>query len=98
MIRGASIFSSPRELPLGRGKFSAPPHRVIALMRCPICKRPVNESERTLAGSSYPFCTDRCKLIDLGRWLDGAYQIPVADDTDAQAPEPPTEPQSPEDE
>jgi endogenous inhibitor of DNA gyrase (YacG/DUF329 family) len=22
---------------------------------------------------TYPFCSDRCKLIDLGRWLDGKY-------------------------
>ena len=28
----------------------------------------------------YPFCSERCKLIDLGRWLDGKYQIPVAID------------------
>ena len=26
-----------------------------------------------------PFCSDRCRLIDLGRWLDGRYQIPVAE-------------------
>jgi endogenous inhibitor of DNA gyrase (YacG/DUF329 family) len=25
----------------------------------------------------YPFCGERCKLIDLGRWLGGKYQIPV---------------------
>jgi uncharacterized protein len=24
---------------------------------------------------SFPFCSDRCKLIDLGRWIDGAYVI-----------------------
>ena len=24
-----------------------------------------------------PFCSERCKLVDLGRWLDGRYQIPV---------------------
>jgi endogenous inhibitor of DNA gyrase (YacG/DUF329 family) len=27
--------------------------------------------------SYFPFCSERCKLIDLGRWLDGKYQIPV---------------------
>jgi endogenous inhibitor of DNA gyrase (YacG/DUF329 family) len=27
--------------------------------------------------SLFPFCSERCKLIDLGRWLDGNYQIPV---------------------
>ena len=29
-----------------------------------------------------PFCSERCKLIDLGRWLDGKYQIPVVDRED----------------
>jgi len=28
----------------------------------------------------YPFCGERCKLIDLGRWLDGKYQIPVVEE------------------
>ena len=28
-------------------------------------------------GSAFPFCSERCKLIDLGRWLGGRYQIPV---------------------
>ena len=46
-------------------------------MKCPICKREVDEGERDRKGSPYPFCTERCKLIDLGRWLGGKYQIPV---------------------
>ena len=54
-------------------------------MQCPICKRPVEPLEKN---PFFPFCTDRCKLIDLGRWLDGKYQIPVADeDTDDNANE-----------
>jgi endogenous inhibitor of DNA gyrase (YacG/DUF329 family) len=24
-----------------------------------------------------PFCSDRCRLLDLGRWLDEAYRIPA---------------------
>jgi endogenous inhibitor of DNA gyrase (YacG/DUF329 family) len=24
---------------------------------------------------AFPFCSDRCKLIDLGRWIDGDYKI-----------------------
>lgn len=28
----------------------------------------------------FPFCGERCKLIDLGRWLGEAYRVPVADD------------------
>jgi hypothetical protein len=39
---------------------------------------------------TFPFCSDRCKLIDLGRWLDGKYQIAVAgDDEDAPPAEAP---------
>ena len=57
-------------------------------MKCPICKRPVADDgpDRPAA---YPFCTDRCKLIDLGRWLDGKYQIPVAEHDDDAADPPP---------
>ena len=57
-------------------------------MRCPICKSPVDESTIGRPGSTFPFCTDRCKTIDLGRWLDGAYQIPVEDEADASDDEP----------
>jgi endogenous inhibitor of DNA gyrase (YacG/DUF329 family) len=24
----------------------------------------------------FPFCSEHCRLVDLGRWLDGAYRIP----------------------
>ena len=44
-------------------------------MVCPICKHQVDESERDRKGSFFPFCSERCKLIDLGRWLGGRYQI-----------------------
>jgi endogenous inhibitor of DNA gyrase (YacG/DUF329 family) len=44
-------------------------------MRCPICKSPVEEPT-----STFPFCSERCRLIDLGRWLDGRYQVPVAEE------------------
>lgn len=61
-------------------------------MRCPICKSVIpNGGEQ----SKYaPFCSDRCRLIDLGRWLDGKYQIPVTEpDPEAepsdQDPDPP---------
>jgi len=50
-------------------------------MRCPICKKPVplpREGSKS-PPAHFPFCSDRCKLIDLGRWLDGKYQIPVVE-------------------
>ena len=40
-------------------------------MRCPICSKPVQEPSGEQI-SPFPFCSERCKLIDLGRWLDGA--------------------------
>jgi uncharacterized protein len=39
---------------------------------------------------AYPFCSDRCRLLDLGKWLGEEYRIPgrrVGDD----ASEPPAE-------
>ncbi|MBX9456569.1 MAG: DNA gyrase inhibitor YacG [Rhizobium sp.] len=40
---------------------------------CPECRRPSSRE-------SYPFCSERCRNLDLSRWLNGAYAIPVADD------------------
>jgi endogenous inhibitor of DNA gyrase (YacG/DUF329 family) len=48
---------------------------------CPICKRPVDAPPNDISPPThYPFCSERCKLIDLGRWLDGKYQVPVVED------------------
>jgi endogenous inhibitor of DNA gyrase (YacG/DUF329 family) len=46
-------------------------------MLCPICKKPVQIDEPYM-----PFCSDRCRLIDLGNWASEKYVIegrPVAD-------------------
>ncbi len=52
-------------------------------MLCPICKTPVSEDQIGQPKSTFPFCSDRCKLIDLGRWLGGKYQIPVVADDES---------------
>jgi uncharacterized protein len=47
---------------------------------CPICGKPTVEQFR-------PFCSPRCKDVDLNRWFKGAYAIPAAesaDDSDEQ--------------
>ncbi|MBC8288667.1 MAG: DNA gyrase inhibitor YacG [Nitrospinae bacterium] len=42
-------------------------------LKCPICKKP---SERDKTKNPFlPFCSDRCRTIDLGKWLDGKYVI-----------------------
>jgi endogenous inhibitor of DNA gyrase (YacG/DUF329 family) len=40
---------------------------------CPICARPVPPRA---VNKAFPFCTKTCKLVDLGRWLDGTYRVP----------------------
>jgi endogenous inhibitor of DNA gyrase (YacG/DUF329 family) len=40
--------------------------------RCPICQRPLGAG---LATPQYPFCSARCKLVDLGNWLGDRYVI-----------------------
>jgi endogenous inhibitor of DNA gyrase (YacG/DUF329 family) len=57
--------------------------------RCPVCDRrfDTESSPRTL-----PFCSDRCRKIDLGRWLNEDYGLPIARDEeepDAERPLPP---------
>ena len=39
-------------------------------MKCPICKKNVE-----LKDPFMPFCSERCKLIDLGNWADEKYVI-----------------------
>lgn len=43
--------------------------------KCPLCGR---EFEGTDLDSlpHFPFCSERCRMIDLGRWVEGAYTIP----------------------
>lgn len=40
---------------------------------CPTCERPVEWSEKS---PWRPFCSERCKLIDLGAWASGQRAIP----------------------
>ncbi|WP_092681081.1 DNA gyrase inhibitor YacG [Rhodopseudomonas pseudopalustris] len=39
--------------------------------RCPVCGKPATEQSR-------PFCSERCRDVDLNRWLSGAYVISAA--------------------
>jgi uncharacterized protein len=45
-------------------------------LRCPTCKAIVLRSDE-----HFPFCSDRCRLVDLGKWASGGYRIssPVLD-------------------
>ena len=57
--------------------------------KCPTCGKPVSSDMLGKPGSTFPFCSERCKLRDLGNWLSGAYQIPVEQSDDEQDESPP---------
>jgi endogenous inhibitor of DNA gyrase (YacG/DUF329 family) len=40
-------------------------------IKCPICKRKTTFEENPWR----PFCSERCKLIDLGKWVMGQYRV-----------------------
>ncbi len=67
-------------------------------VRCPICER-VLDGQGPKEWLEWPFCSKRCKLIDLGRWLGGSYRIAsplreeqLADDTELESPPKPAVP------
>ena len=60
---------------------------------CPTCNKNVTVPKREDAPFR-PFCSERCKLIDLGRWFDGDYCVsdPIRpDDLDQGATPPPAD-------
>ncbi len=48
-------------------------------LKCPICKKPVKNAD-----PDFPFCSERCRTIDLGKWASGQYVIssPLKDNAD----------------
>jgi endogenous inhibitor of DNA gyrase (YacG/DUF329 family) len=44
-----------------------------AIVDCPVCAR---KTEFSPANRWRPFCSERCKMIDLGQWARGGYVIP----------------------
>jgi endogenous inhibitor of DNA gyrase (YacG/DUF329 family) len=49
-------------------------------LHCPICRKLVK-----IKDAEFPFCSPRCRLIDLGKWASGGYVIssPMHDTSDA---------------
>lgn len=52
--------------------------------RCPSCDMLVDAVE---SHAFLPFCSERCRLIDLGRWLNEEHALPCDDDNDDDAGE-----------
>jgi uncharacterized protein len=53
------------------------PQKSSLKLRCPICKKIVKSTD-----ADFPFCSDRCRTIDLGKWASGAYVVssPTSDE------------------
>ena len=45
--------------------------------RCPTCEKSFDSGASGDRPPAFPFCSERCRLIDLGRWLDEDYKIPT---------------------
>ena len=48
--------------------------------RCPTCRRELSEP-----GPAAPFCSERCRLVDLGGWLDERYRVAGSHEEDQQS-------------
>jgi endogenous inhibitor of DNA gyrase (YacG/DUF329 family) len=61
-------------------------------LHCPICKKPSKAAD-----ADFPFCSERCRLIDLGKWASGGYVIssPVDDAEEAVRQDSPDEEDAP---
>ncbi len=48
----------------------------IKSLKCPTCRKPV-----LAASEDFPFCSNRCRVLDLGKWASGDYRIssPILD-------------------
>jgi endogenous inhibitor of DNA gyrase (YacG/DUF329 family) len=58
------------------------------LVNCPVCGKSV---EWTEAAAYRPFCSKRCRTMDLGAWAEERYRVPVVEDKDDPDSSVPTE-------
>ena len=49
-------------------------------MACPTCGKPAKRREEN--NQAFPFCSERCRMADLGRWLNEEYRIPAEEQAD----------------
>ena len=49
--------------------------------RCPICRKVAAKREPGVR-TAYPFCSERCRQVDLGRWFTESYAVPAVEPED----------------
>jgi endogenous inhibitor of DNA gyrase (YacG/DUF329 family) len=52
-------------------------------IKCPYCRKPVKWEGNPFR----PFCSERCKMIDLGTWADGGYRISTEEKSADEEPD-----------
>jgi len=57
------------------------PKKNDAFPACPMCKKPVGLRK---TNPSFPFCSPRCRAVDLGKWLGEEYRVPDAHPEDLE--------------
>ncbi len=52
---------------------------------CPICRKPTDSE----TDAEFPFCSERCRLLDLGAWASEKYVVsdPIFDEEDVPEPD-----------
>ena len=64
LSRGYLILDRPLKNAMARN--------IIKNIKCPKCRKPA-----TWEGNPFrPFCSERCRMIDLGAWVTGEYRVP----------------------
>ena len=53
---------------------------MVSKVHCPVCSKPYD----TLNAKHLPFCSERCQLLDLSKWLGEEYSLPVEGQEDIE--------------
>src|SRR5204862_5125163 len=80
--RFAVLFTTPSLY------FYLVPSYFCLVLKCPTCGKPVEWKDNPWR----PFCSERCKQIDFGRWTSDEYRVPGRSINPAEMPEPHSEP------
>jgi molecular chaperone GrpE (heat shock protein)/endogenous inhibitor of DNA gyrase (YacG/DUF329 family) len=97
------LLQSRREVRLGRRRLCETRLRIGRLRdvnaeapRCPTCRGPLPPRDAVENGGrrDAPFCSERCRMVDLGRWLTGSFRIAGDPIDPSELPDAPGEPRS----
>lgn len=77
------LYQEPPENLAAQSHDNAKAPNVAALNTCPVCENQF----KGLGSSHLPFCSLRCRQVDLGRWLNESYGLPYENEDRPQLDE-----------